>query len=184
MACFAGTGEHSAHVSLKARAESIGVRRGTLAEAQQRMQAARHDILPASALESGEYIWTKREKRNDATSDEILALAKRYWHCDDVSRATGNSGDRDMWRPSKAKDAPAHPRRQLIVEGGGDVVYWGFLAWAPYLAYKAEQDDSFKDPGRTTFLQTRCPCLVVPKVEQCAYSAAVRRLGGHQRNSE
>ena len=96
MACFAGTGEHSAHVSLRARAESIGVRRGTLAEAQQRMQAARHDILPASALESGEYIWTKREKRNDATSDEVLALANRYWHCDDVSRATGNSGDREI----------------------------------------------------------------------------------------
>ena len=72
-ACFADAGEHSAHVSLRARAESIGVRRDTLAEAQQRMQAARHDTLPASALESSEYIWTKREKRNDATSDEILA---------------------------------------------------------------------------------------------------------------
>ena len=88
------------------------------------------------------------EKRNDATSDEILALANRYWHCDDVSRATGNSGDRDMWRPSKAKDTPAHPRRQLIVEGGGDVVYRGFLAWAPYLAYKAEQGDSFLQGSR------------------------------------
>ena len=24
-----------------------------------------------------------------------------------------------MWRESKAKGAPAHPRRQLIIEGGG-----------------------------------------------------------------
>ena len=74
------------------------------------------------ALESNEYIWTKREKRSNATSDESLALAKRYWHCDDVSRATGNSGDLDMWHASKAKDAPAHSRRQLIIKGGGDVV--------------------------------------------------------------
>ena len=168
MACFAGTGEYSAHVFMRARAESIGVRRETLAEARRRMQAARHDVLPAAALESGQYIWTKRQKRYDATSDEILALANRYWHCDDVSRATGSSGDRDMWRPSKAKDVPAHPRRQLIVKGGGDVVYRRFLTWAPYLAYKAEQDDSYKDPRRTTFLQTRCPCLVLPKMKQCA----------------
>ena len=39
---------------------------------------------------------------------------------------------------------------------------------APYLAYKAEQGDIFKDPWQTTFLQIRCSCLVVPKVEQCA----------------
>ena len=116
MAGFAGTEEHSAHDSLKARIESIGVRCETLAEAQRRVQEARHDVLPASALESGEYIRTKHEKRNSATSDEILALANRYWNCDDVPRAIGNSSDRDMWRPSKTKGAPAHPRRELIVE--------------------------------------------------------------------
>ena len=77
MACFAGTRERSAHASLKARPESIGVRRDTLAEVQRRMQAARHGVLPASALKSGEYTWTKREKQNDVTSDEILALANR-----------------------------------------------------------------------------------------------------------
>ena len=64
MACFAGTGEHSAHVSLKIRAESIGVRRDALAKAQRRKQAARHDLLLTLALKSGEYIWTKLEKWN------------------------------------------------------------------------------------------------------------------------
>ena len=44
----------------------------------------------------------------------------------------------------------------------------GFLTWPPYVTYKAGQNDNFKDPGRTTLLQTRCPCLVLPKMEQCA----------------
>ena len=177
LACFAGTGDQHTDISLKARAQSIGIRRETLADAQRRTQAvARHDVQPAMALESNEYIWTKREKRSDATSEEV-PLAKRYWHFDDVSRAICNSGDRDMWHASKAKDASAHPRRQLIIKGGGDVVYRGFLAWPPYVAYKVDQNDDFKDPGRTTFLQTRCPCLVLPKMKQCAYNKSIPKCG-------
>lgn len=49
-----------------------------------------------------------------------------------------------------------------MVKGGGDEVHKRFLVWKPYLAYKKrmlEEDSEFKDPGRTTFLSTRCPCL-------------------------
>lgn len=156
-------------MSLKALSESIGVRRDVLEEAQWRMKVARHDAPPAVAFESDEYIWTKHEKRSDATSDEILALANRYWRCDDVSRTSGKIGDRNMWCPSKAKDALGYPRRQLFLEGGGDTVYQKFLTWAPYLAYKAESGENFnlKDSRRTAFLQTRCPCLALPNMEQC-----------------
>lgn len=65
-----------------------------------------------------------------------------------------------MWRESKKADAPYHPRRQLMVKG--DDVYNMFLRWPEYLALKDEllrEDSSFTDPGRTTFLSTRCGCL-------------------------
>lgn len=65
-----------------------------------------------------------------------------------------------MWRASKAKGAEAHPRRQIMVNG--DDVYKMFLKSPDYLAFKKKmlaQDSSFADPGRTTFLETRCGCL-------------------------
>lgn len=67
-----------------------------------------------------------------------------------------------MWRASKAWDAPRHPRRQINIEGGGDEVYRRFLEWPEYLAFKAERaarGEVIQDPGRTVFLETRCPCL-------------------------
>lgn len=65
-----------------------------------------------------------------------------------------------MYRASKARDAPSHPRRQINIQGAGDEVYKRFLLWAEYLAFKAEQGEGFTDPGRTLFLSTRCPCLM------------------------
>lgn len=95
---------------------------------------------------------------------------RRYWHCDEVSRATGNSNNnKNMWRESEAKDAPSHPRRQLTVMGGGEVVYPKFLEWREYRNFKLEQGEGFKDPGRTLFLSTRCKCLTtVPTRDQRA----------------
>lgn len=62
------------------------------------------------------------------------------------------AGDRDIWRESKAKGAKAHPRRQMMVEGGGDVVHKIFLKSPEYMTYKADQGEGFNDIGRTTFL--------------------------------
>lgn len=65
-----------------------------------------------------------------------------------------------MWRKSKKKHAPSHPRRQLMVKG--DDVYNMFLKWPEYLKLKEElmrEDSRFTDPCRTTFLSTRCGCL-------------------------
>lgn len=50
------------------------------------------NMPPAEALGSGEYAWTKRAQWSDATSQELLDQATRYWHSDNVSRATANSG--------------------------------------------------------------------------------------------
>eukprot|EP00904_Undaria_pinnatifida_P011637 jgi/Undpi1/7603/HiC_scaffold_23.g10076.m1 len=166
LATVAGTGEHScgddnaSDAGITKRAESFGVRFETFKDAQGRMQRARHDLHPDEAFGSGQYIYDCRKKRSDTTDPECLDLARRFWHNDDVSRATGNSGDRDMWRASKAKGAEAHPRRQIMVNG--DDVHKMFLKSPDYLAFKKKmlaQDSSFVDPGRTTFLETRCGCL-------------------------
>ena len=93
---------------------------------------------------------------------------RQYWHTDKVSRATGNSADRDMWKASKSPTAERHPRRQLIEVGGGDAVYAKFLKWADYKSFKERQRPGFTDPGRTLFLSTPCKCLTLPVVEQCA----------------
>lgn len=97
-----------------------------------------------------------------------MALMRQFWHTDDVSRATGNSADRDMWKPSKSSTAEAHPRRQLTEVGGGDAVYSKFLQWPVYRSFGSRQGDNFADPGRTLFLSTRCKCLTLPVMEQCA----------------
>lgn len=65
-----------------------------------------------------------------------------------------------MWRASKKQDEPYHPRRELMLSG--DKVFRKFLEWPEYKALKAEllrEDSNFTDPGRTTFLSTRCGCL-------------------------
>ncbi|CAB1110056.1 unnamed protein product [Ectocarpus sp. CCAP 1310/34] len=65
----------------------------------------------------------------------------------------------DMYQESKKRDAPSHPRRQLMHKGAR--VWRMFLESRRYLALKGrllEQGSSFTDPGRTTFLSTRCGC--------------------------
>lgn len=65
-----------------------------------------------------------------------------------------------MWRPSKQTGEAYHSKRQLMVSG--DEVFHKFLQWPQYLALRADllqEDSTFQDPGRTTFLSTRCGCL-------------------------
>lgn len=95
---------------------------------------------------------------------------KRFWHTDEVFRATGNS--KEMYRESKRQDAPAHPRRQLMVPGGGKTVFSKFFERPDYINFKkiwrSEKGEDIPDPGRTLFLSTRCKCLTTPKTDQCA----------------
>ena len=99
LAAVAGTGEHSTDAEglndagVTKRAESYGVRFETFKDAQDRMKRARHDLAPDEAFESGQYVYDQRKKRSDCTHPGCLDLARRFWHSDDVSRATGNSGD-------------------------------------------------------------------------------------------
>ncbi|CAB1102945.1 unnamed protein product [Ectocarpus sp. CCAP 1310/34] len=71
-------------------------------------------------------------------------------------------------KESKSPTAHRHPRRHLTEPGGGEAVYAKFLKWASYESFKERPSDNFTDPGRTLFLSTRCKCLVLPAMEQCA----------------
>lgn len=99
LAIVAGTGEHSGDAAssndagLTKRAENFGVRFETFKNGQDRMKRARQDLHPDEALERGQYVYDQRKKLSDCTRPECLDLAKRFWHNDDVSRATGNSGE-------------------------------------------------------------------------------------------
>lgn len=68
-----------------------------------------------------------------------------------------DAGNRDMPRASKAKGTPAPPRRQPIIGREDAVCHNSKLP--PYLTYKKENRDNFKNPGQTRFLTTRCPWL-------------------------
>ncbi|CAB1107057.1 unnamed protein product [Ectocarpus sp. CCAP 1310/34] len=133
------------------------------------MHRTDHTIPPQEALEKGRYLWAPRKERSDKMDERVMGLARRFWHSDDISRASGDSGTKAMWRPSKKAGEEYHPRRQLMV--AGDQVWHKFLKWPEYLGLKAEllrEDSSFTDPGRTLFLSTRCGCLVEPKISPCA----------------
>ncbi|CAB1114159.1 unnamed protein product [Ectocarpus sp. CCAP 1310/34] len=110
LAAVAGAGEHTCSptdpcnpaercppaepqggVSFAQRAESLGVREKTFRAAHVRMHHTDHTIPPPQALEEGRYCWTTRKTRSDATDERVLELAIRFWHCDDVSRASGDS---------------------------------------------------------------------------------------------
>ena len=80
-------------VSLTQRAKSLGVRINTFREAHVRMHNTNHSIPPAQALEDGRYCWTSRKVRSDATNPRGLDLGIRFWHPDDVTRASGDSGE-------------------------------------------------------------------------------------------
>lgn len=150
------------------RAAALGVNEKAFNFAAARAKKLMADLSPAEAIKNGVYWFWPRAKRSDAASDELVLLMRQYWHSDEVSRATGNSADRDMWKASKSPTAERHPRRQLTEPGGGDAVYAKFLKWAEYRSFKARQGDDFTDPGRSLFLSTRCKCLILPAMEQCA----------------
>lgn len=112
LAAVAGAGEHTcdpahpcspaarcppgqprdAAASLTARAERLGVRPNTYRQAHVRMHNANLSIPPKEALDEGRYLWTKPKTRSDATDERVVDLATRYWHSDDISRASGDSG--------------------------------------------------------------------------------------------
>ncbi|CAM9790519.1 unnamed protein product, partial [Ectocarpus sp. 6 AP-2014] len=145
-------------VSLAERARSLEIRCKTFAEARSRMHNTNHDLAPEKALADGCYMYSERKKtRSDATNPEVMALARLYWHSDDVSRPTGNG---EICNESKKSDAPSHPRKQL--KHKGDDVWGMFLKSQQYLALKAKllgKVSEFTDPGRTKFLSTRCASL-------------------------
>lgn len=80
-------------VTLVQRAEGLGVRPSTFRLARDRMHNARHDLAPREALACGRYCYHERKERCDVTHSGVMDLARRIWHSDDVSRATGNSGE-------------------------------------------------------------------------------------------
>lgn len=80
-------------VTLTDRARSLGVRAETFRDAHVRMHQTDHSIPPPQALEQGRYCWATRKIRSDATDQRVLDLARRFWHTDDVSRASGDSGE-------------------------------------------------------------------------------------------
>ena len=57
------------------------------------MQRVLRDAPSVVVIASGRYLLTRREKRNDATDSELLDMAKRFWHSEDIARVPGNSGE-------------------------------------------------------------------------------------------
>lgn len=78
-------------MSLAERARSLEIRCKTFAEARSRMHNTNHDLAPEKALADGCYMYSERKTRSDATNPEVMALARLYWHSDDVSRPTGRT---------------------------------------------------------------------------------------------
>ena len=80
-------------VTMAQRAESLGVRTKTFRDGHWRMHLTDHSIHPAQAVEEGRYCWVQKKRRNDAMDERVQDLAVRWWHSDEVSRASGDSGD-------------------------------------------------------------------------------------------
>eukprot|EP00903_Cladosiphon_okamuranus_P008202 g7897.t1 len=152
------------------KAEILGVDPAEFSRARQRVKSLQPHLPPAAALEAGAYWYRSRRKRSDATPPELVELMKDFWHNNAVSRLTGNSAH--IFRESKSPTARTHPRRQLMVEGGGETVFKKFLESPEFNNFKriwrSEKGEDIKDPGRTRFLSTRCKCLTAPKTDQCA----------------
>ncbi|CAB1110804.1 unnamed protein product [Ectocarpus sp. CCAP 1310/34] len=155
-------------ISARRRAAVLGVQERAFTFAAERAKKLLSDLHPTEVIKRGVYWFWPRAKRSDAASEELLELMRQYRHTDEVSRQHCNSAERDMWKASKSPTAHRHPRRQLAEPGGGDAVYAKFLNWASYKSFKERQSEDFADPGRTLFLSTRCKCLVLPAMEQCA----------------
>lgn len=160
-------GDGPVRVSSKRKAEILGIHPANLTAGRKRAKALRPDLPPAVAMDQGAFWFQPRAKRSDETPPELVALMKRFWHTDGVSRASGNS--KDVYRESKSADAVTHARRRLAVQGGGEAVFPMFSEWPDYVdfkrAWKLEKGEDIKDPGRTLFLSTRCKCITTPRVD-------------------
>ena len=85
-------------MSRKCKAGALGVREGAWSYAVKRVKQLQADLHPREAIKKkGVYWFWTRAQRSDATSEKLMELMRQYWHDDQVSRATVNSGDRDMW---------------------------------------------------------------------------------------
>ena len=111
LTAVAHEGDEYPTMTTKRKAAVLGVREQTLSFARQRLEKLRADLHPDEAIRTGAYWYVPRARRSDATSPELLSLMRQFWHTDEVSRASGNSADRDMWKASKSPDADCHPRR-------------------------------------------------------------------------
>ena len=96
-------GDGPSKVTAKRKAELLGVHPEHFVGANRRVARLRSDLAPEEALAEGPYWFQPRGKRSDATPPELLELMKRFWHTNEVSRASGNSSNRDMWRPSRGR---------------------------------------------------------------------------------
>ena len=161
-AAFGSGEEGGSTMSTKRKAAAIGVREQSFNYAVDRAKRLKADLHPFEAIKRGIYWFWPRAKRSDVASEKNLLVMRQYWHTDEVSRAIGNSADRDMWKASKSPSAERHPRRQLIEPGGGNAVYAKFLKSADYRSFKSLQGPDFIEPGSTLFLSTRCKSLTLP----------------------
>ena len=152
------------------RAQILDVHPAVFNAARQRAKSLQPDLHPATALDVGAYWHRPRARRSDATPPELIKLVQQFWHTPGISRSSGTS--RDIFRESKSPDAATHPRRQLMVAGGGETVFSKFLESPEFnnfkSIWKSEKGEDIRDPGRTLFLSTRCRCLTAPKTDQCA----------------
>lgn len=165
-----GVGGGTSTVPDYRRAEILGVQPSRFSAARQRARTLQPILPPAAALDQNAYWHQPRARRSDATPPELVQLMKEYWHNGEVSRLTGNS--RHTFRESMSPDAETHPRRQLMVEGGGETVLFKFLESPEFnnseSIWKSEKGEDIKHPERTVFFLTRCKCLTAPETDQCA----------------
>ena len=119
-------GDGPSKVTAKRKAELLGVHPEHFVGVNRRVARLRSDLAPEEALAEGAYGFQPRGKRSDATLPELLELMKRFWHTNEVSRASGTSSNRDTWRPSKRKGEKPHARRQLHVQGVGETAFSRF----------------------------------------------------------
>ena len=97
-AAFGDYDEGGSKMSAERKADAIGVRKQNFNFAVDRAERLRADLHPTEARKGSVYWFWSRAQRSDATSDELMLLIRQYCDTDEVSRATGNSADRDMWK--------------------------------------------------------------------------------------
>ena len=102
--------EEEGPTSMSGKAAAImGVSRKTWSYAVKRVRHLQVGLDPTEAIKNGVYWFWPRAKRSDAASEDLMELMRSYWRDDEVSRTTGNSGDRDMWKESKSRNRSPPP---------------------------------------------------------------------------